>query len=100
MKTVRYMPCADEGMARRTFRLNKDGGYACTYCGFTQASSPEGAAYLCALATWHDLDAYNNYARIARSAGFAVPDEPASFEPRTDGRRGAWPRHPQPKELA
>ncbi len=68
----RFMPCADEDMRPRWFQPIGADDYICE-CGFMQRSSAEGAAHLCELAEWHSVEAYNDYARIARSAGFKVP---------------------------
>lgn len=45
-------------------------------CGHYQASEAQGAAEICLLATWHDLEEYKRVAAIARAGSFKVPDYP------------------------
>jgi hypothetical protein len=45
-------------------------------CGHYQDSEAQGAAEICELATWHDLEEYKRVAAIARAGGFTVPDYP------------------------
>ena len=80
----RFMPCADEDMQVRRFEPNGDevGGrldYTCMTCGWSQTSSAAGAAELCNSATWHDLAAFEQYERIARSAGHEVISFPRMY---------------------
>ena len=49
-------------------------------CGHYQDSEAQGAAEICRMATWHDLDDYNRVAAIARAGGFDVPDKPVYFQ--------------------
>jgi hypothetical protein len=46
-------------------------------CGHYQESEAQGAADICRLATWHDLEEYKRVATIARVGGFTVHDNPA-----------------------
>jgi len=72
------MQCADEDFALRRFtpsELTADGlqDYVCEHCGWQQTSTAAGAAELCRCATWHDEQAYQRYATVARTGGFEVP---------------------------
>lgn len=53
-------------------------GPVCT-CGHHQDSEAKGALEVCEMATWHDIDEYNEVAKIARSGGFKVADVPRNF---------------------
>jgi hypothetical protein len=61
-----------------------DEGCVCD-CGHFQASGAQGAAEICLLATWHDLEEYKRVAGIARTGGFTVPDYPPYVDQRADG---------------
>jgi hypothetical protein len=52
-----------------------DEGLVCD-CGHYQDSEAQGAAEICKLATWHDLEEYKYVGAIARAGGFTVPDYP------------------------
>lgn len=57
-----------------------DEGPVCE-CGHYQDTEASGAAEICRLAMWHDLDEYNRVAKIARDGGYIVPETPNRFEP-------------------
>jgi hypothetical protein len=52
-----------------------DEGLVCG-CGHFQDSEAQGAAEICELATWHNLEQYKRVAAIARARRFTVPDYP------------------------
>jgi hypothetical protein len=54
-------------------------GPACE-CGHYQQSEAAGAAEVCMIATWHDVEAYKLTAAVARAGGFDVPESPAYFQ--------------------
>lgn len=49
-------------------------------CGHWQISEAQGAAGICLLATWHDLDEYKRVAKIARSGGYTIPNMPNYYK--------------------
>ncbi len=49
-------------------------------CGHYQDSEAQGAAEICRMATWHDLDDYSRVAAIARAGGCEVPVKPVYFQ--------------------
>jgi hypothetical protein len=54
-------------------------------CGHIQDSEAQGAAEICLLATWHDLEEYKRVAAIARAGGFTVPAYPPYVDLRDEG---------------
>lgn len=48
-------------------------------CGHYQESKSQGAAELCKMATWYDLNAYAEMAAIARDGGHDVPETPRYY---------------------
>jgi hypothetical protein len=61
-----------------------DEGLVCS-CGNYQSSEAQGAAEICLVATWHDLEEYKRVAAIARAGGFTVPDHPRYIDLKDDG---------------
>lgn len=64
----------------KTFTDDDSEGPVCE-CGHWQTSESSGAAEICLVATWHDLDAYKQIAELARAGGFEIPDVPNNFQP-------------------
>jgi hypothetical protein len=63
------------------FEDSGDGEGPVCECGHYQKSYAQGAAEICEMATWHDLNAYKETAAIAKAGGYEVPAEPNYFAP-------------------
>lgn len=62
----------------KTFTDYGNEGLVCK-CGHFQESEAGGAAELCLIATWHDMEEYNRLATIARDGGYTIPEKPNYF---------------------
>lgn len=95
MKTVRYMPCADEGMARRTFRLNKRVGLP-TMKTYDVLVTSLHRSYRRNTTRWVRGIRAPSLGEACRMAQARHPN--LGLTPTAVSM--AWPVHPQPKELA